>query len=764
MLVGAVLALALAAPLSERDLAPILSGAAAGAPAALAAGRHAEALEALAKEPGPDARLLRARALFHLGRQEEALAALDGLERELPEIADRVHYLRARALSALRRHAEAAAAWGRVEAGSILFEAAAIARGGALAAAGEEERALQILAPIGARPAPADLSEPDRGASALALAVPLVAKRDPAAARALLLSCWVDHPLAPEADGCLEALRRLPGEAGQPPGPEQELRRAEALLEANRNAAAIAILERIVPRFGEPSADSPTACRARAALGRAYRKERRHARAIELLRPVVAACPEPSLRVRSLYVLAGSTAISGDHEEGSRLYRRLAGEHPESSLADDALLFAGDLLERLGRQEEALQAFEAASKLPAGGDKRAEALFRGGWAAWRARDHARAEAGFRAIEEEFRDRDPYEHARAAYWRARVAADRGGEGAATAAAIWEELVRRYPVDWYGLLSRARLAKARGEAVDALPAPLPNGAGAARSLDPGPLRDHPRLRAALRLLRLGLGEEAAEELRAIDLGARGGGGPGPGPAFAVAALLDLAGDHRSAHAILKAQGTAVLRAPPEGEAVALWRIAYPPAFRDQVERWSAPARVPPDLLQALMREESALDPVVVSQAGAIGLTQLMPATATAVARRLGIGPISPSSLTDPATNIRIGAAHLGELLARYGGQPALALAAYNAGSGAVRRWLEARGTLELDEFVEEIPIDETRGYVKRVLRSFAAYRLLSGSPHPEPLDLLPRTLRGGAHSEARWPPGEGPGVGFWTVAGK
>jgi soluble lytic murein transglycosylase len=621
---------------------------------------------------------------------------------------------------------------------------------------------MEVLAPIAARPTPDDLSEPDRAAAALATAAPIVAKRDPSAARTMLLACWADHPVAAESEGCLDALRRLPGEAGRPPDPEQALRRAEGLLEANRNRAAIALLEPLVPGFGAPSAEGPLACRARSALGRAFRKERQHVRAIELLRPVVAACPDPGLRLRSLFVLAASTSISGDHEEGSRLYRLLAQEHPASNLADDALLFAGDLLERLGRPEEALQLYDAAAGLGTGADKRAEALFRRGWAAWRAKDHAQAEARFRAIEEEYRDRDPYEHARAAYWRARVAAGRGGDGEAAAAAVWEELTRRYPVDWYGLLSRARLAKARGAPVDALPTPLANGAGVAPVLDLGPLREHPHVRAALRLLRMGLGDEAAEELRALDLGEAGtgtvagaGAGPGTGtgtgraaapaasgagPAFTVAALLDLAGDHRSAHAILKSQGRAVLRAPPEGEAVGLWRIAYPPAFREEVERWSAPVRVPPDLLQALMREESALDPAVISQAGAVGLTQLMPSTAKSVAKRLGIGPISPSSLTDPATNIRIGAAYLGELLARYGRQPALALAAYNAGSGAVRRWLEARGSLELDEFVEEIPIDETRGYVKRVLRTFAAYRLLSGSPHPEPLDLLPRALRG------------------------
>ncbi len=68
----------------------------------------------------------------------------------------------------------------------------------------------------------------------------------------------------------------------------------------------------------------------------------------------------------------------------------------------------------------------------------------------------------------------------------------------------------------------------------------------------------------------------------------------------------------------------------------------------------------------------------------------------------------------------------MVRRFDGQVALALAAYNAGPGAVSRWLTARGGLEVDEFVEEIPVEETRGYVKRVLRSYAAYRLLYGSP--------------------------------------
>jgi soluble lytic murein transglycosylase len=193
-------------------------------------------------------------------------------------------------------------------------------------------------------------------------------------------------------------------------------------------------------------------------------------------------------------------------------------------------------------------------------------------------------------------------------------------------------------------------------------------------------------------------------------------GAGPLLLVAELLHRTGDHRAAHNLVRTLGRSLLRQRPEGTALRAWRIAYPAAWRDEVERWAPPAGVPTDLLQAIMREESALDPAAVSAAGAVGLTQLMLATAQELARR-----------------VRLGAAHLGDVLRRFGGSAPLAVAAYNAGDRAVRGWLRERGGLPLDEFVEEIPVQETRGYVKRVLRSYAAYRLLYGGPGEVPVAL-------------------------------
>ena len=163
-----------------------------------------------------------------------------------------------------------------------------------------------------------------------------------------------------------------------------------------------------------------------------------------------------------------------------------------------------------------------------------------------------------------------------------------------------------------------------------------------------------------------------------------------------------------------------------------MAFPLAYRPEIEHWAGALRVPPDLMQALMREESALDPLVISGAGAVGLTQLMLPTANRFARALGLPRVTAQALEDPGLNIRLGSAYVATLLRRFDGNPALSLAAYNAGEGAVDRWLAARGHEPLDAFVEEIPISETRGYVKRVLGSYATYRYLY---EPGPARLCP-----------------------------
>jgi soluble lytic murein transglycosylase len=133
----------------------------------------------------------------------------------------------------------------------------------------------------------------------------------------------------------------------------------------------------------------------------------------------------------------------------------------------------------------------------------------------------------------------------------------------------------------------------------------------------------------------------------------------------------------------------------------------------------------LLLSVMRQESAFDPTAVSSAGALGLMQLMPATAKTVAQRNGMA-YKPGLLTDdPDYNVRLGSAYLSSLLSDYGGSYVLALSAYNAGPSRVSEWLAAHGDprdskVDAVDWVEAIPLSETRNYVQRIMETLAIYR--------------------------------------------
>ncbi|WP_143305801.1 flagellar assembly lytic transglycosylase [Marispirochaeta aestuarii] len=151
----------------------------------------------------------------------------------------------------------------------------------------------------------------------------------------------------------------------------------------------------------------------------------------------------------------------------------------------------------------------------------------------------------------------------------------------------------------------------------------------------------------------------------------------------------------------------------------RFFYPRAFEKETENLAEEQAVPAWLLFSLVRQESLFNPAALSHAGAVGLTQLMPSTAGDAARRLGME--SPGDLSDPEVNLRLGAWYLGHMMERTDSL-ADALAAYNAGITRLRRWRRQAGGLPDDLFIETIPFEETRDYVKRLLVSSWNYGYL------------------------------------------
>jgi soluble lytic murein transglycosylase len=144
-----------------------------------------------------------------------------------------------------------------------------------------------------------------------------------------------------------------------------------------------------------------------------------------------------------------------------------------------------------------------------------------------------------------------------------------------------------------------------------------------------------------------------------------------------------------------------------------LRYPLAFEESFSRYSADAGIAQSWAYGVARSESLFMADVRSSAGAIGIMQLMPDTGRATAREIQLPYSGVATLVDPGSNIRLGTTYLGKMLSRFDGNTILATAAYNAGPGNVATWLPASEVVDARIWIENIPFNETRQYVRRVL---------------------------------------------------
>ncbi|MEZ5312860.1 MAG: lytic transglycosylase domain-containing protein [Thermoanaerobaculia bacterium] len=167
-----------------------------------------------------------------------------------------------------------------------------------------------------------------------------------------------------------------------------------------------------------------------------------------------------------------------------------------------------------------------------------------------------------------------------------------------------------------------------------------------------------------------------------------------------------------------GTAHQESVPR-EALALY---YPRPFDERVRRFAESQNLPSSLVFGIVHQESGFDAAAVSRSGARGLMQLMPSTARELSRRLGI-PYSTRGLLEPEVSLRLGTTYFRQMLGMFDDRVELALASYNGGPGRIGRlWRERGSSPEVDLFLEDLSVEESRNYVKRILLLAESYRSL------------------------------------------
>ena len=717
-----------------------------------------------------DARLAEVAKLERAGDHAGAVAALRAAEKESPAGAKACawDYLEGRLLAAQGAHAEAATAFERASADACPLRGYARLRAAQSAGrVGTADRALALLEGV-----PGDLAA--RGDVDILRAEALSQKGDRAAAlplwRASIArhahgSRWVDTEMkiasalldgvaGPPAAHAREALDRATRVMVEAPkladavGASQARARAIAMLPVReRPPAALDDMSRArqaqawldagdaAQAFGLASAvlaeRASAEARCKAAQTRAHAARKAKKPVPEAWADAVQACDKDPALVTVLYT-AAKTVAGKDPRVAIGYFSTLESRFPTHRLADDARFRGALTLRELGEPDSDAKADEMLLSVPSTypeGDMGPEALFRVALPRLARRDwRGAAELLDRIVALTPDDQHWATAGRAEYFRARASEELGD--VADARARYAKVVERHPLAFYMLLAHARLARADAAAAAKL---LKDAAdkdkGAASPSGKHAVFDTPAFVLALRLLEVGEIDLARAEL--IRSGALADDADHD-VVWTVASLFNRAGAPDVGISFSRSRLSDHLSHYPEGRWRGLWEIAYPRPFEPHVVKSSADYGVPATLVWAIMREESGFIAGVRSHANAIGLMQLIPPTAKWIAAGTGL-PFDDASLAKPEVSVALGTKLLGKLRAKHG-HPALAVCAYNGGSGAVDRWVAARGAEPLDMWVELVPFDETRGYVKRVLASQAAYAwLYDPGALAEPLSL-------------------------------
>lgn len=491
---------------------------------------------------------------------------------------------------------------------------------------------------------------------------------------------------------------------------DEALSRAQAMLNAGDSKKCLLALEAIqADALGEPKV---ALLRGQALLTRGKEKDQEAQAQL-----AVAASGPPAIAAQALMTSAKRLMRLQDNAAARAAFKKLDDAYPADPASDEAGYLAAWLAMNSGDFDVAVADFTAFETRHPDSRRRDEARWFKGFSLIRAKKYSEARPVLLSLSADFKRSQLAPQA--LYWAARAAQleTRPDAGAPIdVVAEYRAVVTGFPGTFYGLLASERLQELSMEA------PLPF------SVEPKvlPVKRPPGLELAASLARTGLFRDAAQEVtRALST-------MPAAEALKWGHALQALGDFGAAHSLAARHLWGAVYTQRAPEALSLM---YPRAFRSSVEAWAAKHEIEPSLAWAIMRRESAFAPEVTSAADARGLMQIIPPTANSIAQELKLPPADAAQLYSPEWNIRLGTWYLKALSNRLQ-HPTLVAAAYNGGPSSVAKWAKERAEVQLDEWVEEIPFKETRGYVKQVTSDLFIYRQLYGGEQKRLSLVIPK----------------------------
>lgn len=634
----------------------------------------------------------------------EAARQLETLQSNVPVLDDYVRLWRGDALLKLGEASQAAVLFESIieDPDSILLARASFRAGEAWYRAGQCGRAIdQLLRAIALAP-----QDPSAPTVQFMLADCEARENRIADSQAAFRQLWVRYPNSPEAREAQMRLSLMTKNEPWRPTPDDLYSRATALLALALHADAAEELQ----KFLSLAPQHPKRDEAKFKLGTALVRLKRYDLARDIYRGIAAG---QSAQAGEATVWLARVYLRQD--AGDRLLGLLSSVPPNLVLTGDQKatihMLSGIWLDDQGQSDKAIFKYRQAAQSAESNGQRLEALWRIGWAYYRTGQYQTAVESFQKIVGGVED--PQWTPQALYWIGRT---RERLQDAQAIEAYTHLCRRYLFTYYCQLAQPKL---NGPVPASTVADVSPAVGFTTETINDLKKDRHYLKA-IELKLLGLDQDAAKELASLpERYAKD-----RAVIMELCGLLSEVGEHHQALRLTRLY----FREPIErgnggGVSEKLWSVAYPTAYLPLIRTYAG--SVDPFLAAAIIREESQYDIRALSRVGAVGLMQVMPATAQIMAKKNGSGTVGREELFDHETNIRFGVTYLGQLLEQFSGNVTLVVASYNAGPQAVSAWMTKYAAKDPDEFVEMIPYLETRQYVKRVLRSYREYLRLAGA---------------------------------------
>jgi soluble lytic murein transglycosylase len=418
-----------------------------------------------------------------------------------------------------------------------------------------------------------------------------------------------------------------------------------------------------------------------------------------------------------LYLLAELSRKDNDIQGHTAILEQMIKSYPTSRWLEEALYSGGNMYLIKRDYEQAIRHYSLLVQMFPRSTYAPSSHWRAAWMNYRLRNYGEAA---RLMDDQIAHYGGgIEIPTALYWRGRIYEEQE-HNPGQAANYYHALIANYVNYYYARLARQRLAAITPQASQVPPSPVLDSIGEREIptlIDDLP-EDEPHLIKARLLANAALNEYIGPEIQAAPDSEEWG-------ALAEARIYSSYGETTRALQSLKRSKISFFALPMDKVPTLYWQLLFPRPYWSDLAANAEKNGLDPFLVASLIRQESEFNAGAVSRANAYGLMQLLPSVGKSMARKQGIKRFSTVQLLNPTTNLQLGTRNLSEVLARYGGQPEYALAAYNAGDVPVRQWMSSGDYKDIAEFVESIPYTETREYVQAILRNEQFYRSLYGT---------------------------------------